>query len=74
MLLFPLLKEHLYTFVKHLLPLLEAQTASFMGTVHSDVEHDEISDHMCDSLLVKTTMAIINPKREKKRIIQNIGF
>ena len=65
MLLFPLLGEHLYTFAKHLPPLLEAQTTSFIGTVHSDVERDEVSDpeadHMCDLLLVKTTIAIINP-------------
>lgn len=54
LLVFPILREHLYTFSKCLPPLSEAHTASFVGTIHSDVEHNEISDpeadHMHDSL------------------------
>jgi len=34
LLVFSLLREHLNVFAKHLPPLLEAQTASFLGTVH----------------------------------------
>lgn len=54
LLVFSILREHLYTFSKCLPHLLEAHTASFVGTIHSNVEHNEISDpeanHMHDSL------------------------
>lgn len=70
LLVFPLPREPLHTFAKHLPSLLEAQTSYFISTVQSDIEGDDISDpegdHMCDSLLV-TTVVIINSNRKKNK-------